>query len=49
MKYPEVTMASSAAENPSIPPRNPISVKCMPLPSMMKTVPSRSAQTPDKT
>ncbi len=42
-------MASSVAENPSIPPRRPISVKCMPLPSMMSTMPSRRAQTPDKT
>ena len=48
-KYPEVTMASSVAENASIPPRRPISVKCMPLPSMISTIPRSRAQTPDNT
>ena len=42
-------MASYADENPSIPPRKPMSVKCMPLPSMIKTMPRRSAQTVDRT
>jgi hypothetical protein len=44
-----VTIANSVDEKPSIPPRRPIRVKCIPLPSIISTIPSRRAHTPDST
>jgi hypothetical protein len=44
-----VTIESAAESKPSMSPRTPISVACMPLPIMISAMPNNSAQTPPRT
>ena len=48
-KYPDMTSDISRVENPSISPRMPSTVPCMPLPTCKSIIPKSSAHALEKT